>query len=261
MPPSRVWVSRRRTGFLSLVSPNRRSPSPSATGKIFSRSSSARSCSIRVYTSWKLPAMTISAAICCFSAETPVSTWPLSPVELFQPGWSRVCGHDVLGQAVQPVRQLAAARWPPRGEPLVAAPAKQQGPGGQRLVERELGQLRAVFDQADPAAVPEAFVTGRVLDDSVERDVLAHHDLSHVGSPLWLLLSAAAAAGGAGGQNRCAGRSFRPCPAHHICGGGGAARRDRLGRLVRGFCGRPGSRSARARPRPASTAQARKADW
>jgi hypothetical protein len=54
-------------------------------------------------------------------------------------------GHDVLGQAVQAVRQLAAARWPPRGEPLVASPAQQEGPGGQHLIERELGKLRAIF--------------------------------------------------------------------------------------------------------------------
>src|SRR6201982_2614504 len=95
-------------------------------------------------------------------------------------------GHDVLGQAVQPVRQLAAAGWPPRSEPLVASPAQQEAPGGQRLVERELGKLRAISDQVDPAAGPEAFVTGRVLDDSVECDVLAHDDLSHFGSaPGW----------------------------------------------------------------------------
>src|SRR5579862_5590644 len=55
-------------------------------------------------------------------------------------------------------------------------------PGGQRLVERELGQLRAISDQAGPAAAPEAFVTGQALDDSVERDVLALDDLSHFGS-------------------------------------------------------------------------------
>src|SRR5450755_1917587 len=93
-------------------------------------------------------------------------------------------GHDVLGQAVQPVRQLAVPGWPPRSEPLVAPPAQQQGLSAQRLVERELAELRAVLDQADPAAGPEAFVAGRVLDDSVERDVLAHDDLSHFGSPL-----------------------------------------------------------------------------
>ena len=37
--------------------------------------------------------------------------------------------------------------------------------------------------------MPEALLTGRVLDDSIERKVLANDDLSHVGSP-WLALSA-----------------------------------------------------------------------
>src|SRR6266496_967737 len=92
-------------------------------------------------------------------------------------------GHDVLGQVVQPVRQLATAGWPPRGEPLVAAPAQQQGLGAEGLVERELVELWEILDQADPAAVLEALVTGRVLNDSVERDVVAHDDLSHFGSP------------------------------------------------------------------------------
>ena len=48
-------------------------------------------------------------------------------------------GHDVLGQAVQPVRQRAAPGRPPRGEELVAAPTQQQSLGAQRLLERELG--------------------------------------------------------------------------------------------------------------------------
>jgi hypothetical protein len=39
--------------------------------------------------------------------------------------------------------------------------------------------------------VPEALLTGRVLDDSVERDVLANHDLSHFGSPFIGLLRVA----------------------------------------------------------------------
>src|SRR5205823_2969034 len=89
--------------------------------------------------------------------------------------------YDVLGQAVQSVRQLATAGWPPRGEPLVAPPTQQQSLGAQRLVERELGQLWAARDHADPAADPEALVTSRVLDDSIERDVVAHDDLSHSG--------------------------------------------------------------------------------
>jgi hypothetical protein len=51
------------------------------------------------------------------------------------------------------------------------------------------------LDQAGPAAGPEAFVTGRVLDDSFERDVLAHDDLSHFGSaPRWSIGNQALAA-------------------------------------------------------------------
>ena len=34
-----------------------------------------------------------------------------------------------------------------------------------------------------PAAVPEPSLAARVLDDAVERDVLADHDLSHLDSP------------------------------------------------------------------------------
>jgi hypothetical protein len=53
------------------------------------------------------------------------------------------------------------------------------GPRCPGLVERELLELWAVLDQADPAAEPEALVTRRVLDDSVERHVFADDDLSH----------------------------------------------------------------------------------
>jgi hypothetical protein len=70
-------------------------------------------------------------------------------------------GHVVLRQAVQPVGQLAAARRPPGGEPLVAPPAQQQSLGAERLVERELVELGQVLDQADPAAAPEVLVAGR----------------------------------------------------------------------------------------------------
>src|SRR6266487_2530742 len=114
--------------------------------------------------------MTMSPSMCCFSVETSLGTSPLRTVELFQAGCSRVADTTYLGKLFS----------------LSASSPLQEGPGGQRLVERELGELRAISDQADPAAGPEAFVTGRVLDDSVERDVLAHDDLSHFGSaPRW----------------------------------------------------------------------------
>src|SRR5919204_2024761 len=103
-------------------------------------------------------------------------------------------GHDVLGQAVQPVRQLATPGRPPRCEPLVAPPTEQQGLGAQGLVEREFGDLLAACEQTDPASACEALVTGRVFDDSVKRDVLAHDDLSHFGF-LSLALSATTVGG------------------------------------------------------------------
>ncbi len=44
-------------------------------------------------------------------------------------------GHDVLGHAVQPVGHLAAARWPPRGEPLAASPATRPARAAATRVE------------------------------------------------------------------------------------------------------------------------------
>lgn len=45
-----------------------------------------------------------------------------------------------------------------------------------------MGELRAAHDLADLTPDPEALITGRILDDSVERDVVAHDDLPHLGS-------------------------------------------------------------------------------
>src|ERR1700733_13392785 len=72
-------------------------------------------------------------------------------------------GDDVFGQAVQPVRPLATPACPPGCEVLVAPPAQPQGPGAQRPAELGLGPRFAVFvpNLAEPAAVPEAFLTGR----------------------------------------------------------------------------------------------------
>ena len=98
MPPSMVWMPTRRTGVESLVSPKRRSPAPSTTGKIFSLSSSTRPCSRSVRTSWKLAGTTISPVSSCFSVDTSSSTSPLSTVELFQPASSRVDDTTYLGR-------------------------------------------------------------------------------------------------------------------------------------------------------------------
>src|ERR1700730_11804015 len=44
------------------------------------------------------------------------------------------------------------------------------------------GYLRFMPPKTEDPSRTVPFVTGRVLDDSVERDVLAHDDLSHFGS-------------------------------------------------------------------------------
>src|SRR5206468_13088088 len=89
------------------------------------------------------------------------------------------------GLAVQPIRQGATPRWPSCGQELVGASTQQHGLGTQRLVERDLGCFftTAVADTTDPTAVPEPLVTGRVLDDAVEREVFGDDDLSQFGSP------------------------------------------------------------------------------
>src|SRR5216683_2710636 len=94
-------------------------------------------------------------------------------------------GNDVLGEAVQPVRERATSGWPPRRQELVAPPAQQKGLGAQRLVERNLGRLVATLaaDKTDPAAAAEALDPRWVLDDSVERDVLTDNNPSHCVSP------------------------------------------------------------------------------
>lgn len=97
---------------------------------------------------------------------------------------ARFVGRWAFGSAACPMRtSWLTPGLPPRGEELVAPPTQQQGLGAPRLVEQDLADLFAALDLADPAADPETLIAGRVLDDSVERDFLAHHDLSHFGSP------------------------------------------------------------------------------
>ena len=61
---------------------------------------------------------------------------------------------------------------------------------GKSLLKMKWHERRAVLahELFKPPAVREALLTGRVLDDPVERDVLADDDLSHLGSPLLGLL-------------------------------------------------------------------------
>ena len=114
-------------------------------------------------------------------------------------------GHDVLRHAVQPVRPLARPGRPARPEPLVGAPAEQQGRGAQGFGVRDLGELVEVLADgtAEPAAPAEALLAVGVLHHSVERYVRADDDLSHRGSPRWCLSSVA-------GKYTAARRTGRP---------------------------------------------------
>jgi hypothetical protein len=88
-------------------------------------------------------------------------------------------GDDVLRHLVEPVRELAVARRPRLGEPLVGPAAEQQRVRGHRLVELELVPLVAASDLEGPAAVLEVLRPARILHDPVERDELGHNDLPH----------------------------------------------------------------------------------
>ena len=184
MSPSSVRTSTRRKPFLPSVSPNSRSPAPRTTGKTFSRSSSTRPCSHQrahdpgAGRNDDLPGA-FRFQLRDLAQQLAPDDRRVVPVRIDEGR-----GHDVLGHAVQPVCQLAAPRRPSGGEPLVGPPAHQHGLGAQRLVEREPGELRAVLDQADPTTAREAFVAGRVLEDSVERDVVTDDDRSHSDVPL-----------------------------------------------------------------------------
>src|SRR5438874_3538249 len=145
------------------------------------RSSSTRSCSISVCQSWKLAATRISPSSSRFSFETLSITSPLITVVLFQTGASRVEETTYLGKLFE----RATSGWPPRGQELVAPPAQQKGLGAPRLVERNFGCLVATLsaDKTDPAAAAEALDARRVLDDSVERDVLTDNNPCRCASP------------------------------------------------------------------------------
>src|SRR6476659_9915413 len=219
--------------------------------------------------------MTMSPSMCCFSVETSFSTSPWRTVELFQAGWAKVADTTYLGSlsASSPLRDGHRAA----GHSSLRRPSRR-APAASASSSASLAScgLFPVGPARPPALRPSS--PAGVLDDSVERDVLAHDDLSHFGSAArWssgnrtlaarpasppclaeqpvsfagppgvildgfdevfvdehglllrlMVFSAIAAAGGAGGKNRCAVRSFRSWPDHHVSCGSGIGRRVRL---------------------------------
>ena len=98
--PSTVRVSTRRMAFVSLVSPNKRVPAPSTTGKIFNRSSSTRVVLHKGVREWNGAATWIFPFSSRFSFETSHAALAFEdhrvvPVAMFERR-----RHDLLGQAV-----------------------------------------------------------------------------------------------------------------------------------------------------------------
>ena len=98
-------------------------------------------------------------------------------------------GHDVLGDAVHPVRQLAGPGWPPRGRRTRssadrASRASARCASSSATLYHPSRSLPPTSTNQPPCLKPSSPVG--VLDDSVQRDVLrsAHHDRCHCASPL-----------------------------------------------------------------------------
>src|SRR5204862_7612897 len=79
-------------------------------------------------------------------------------------------------------------RRPATREPLVRPPAEQERIGAHGVLERELEEVRPVLDRPDPPAALEAFVARRILEDPVDRDVVADDDPAHWRRLRFLLL-------------------------------------------------------------------------
>src|SRR6266480_5154570 len=197
--------------------------------------------------------MTISPSMCCFSVETSLSTSPLRTAELFQAGLAR--SRTRRTWAVCPLARRCEMATARRATRSFAGPAG--GPRRPAPRRARAWQAAGYFRSGRPSRGLEAFVAGRVLDDSVERDVLAHDDLSHFGSaPRW----------SSGTQTLAARPASLPCleeqpvsfagPPGVILDGFHEVFVDGHGLLLL-LIGAVSS----ARPIPASTAQARKADW
>src|SRR5213596_3295665 len=89
-PSPTVRESTSCSRLLSVVSPNRRLPVPSTTGKTISRSSSTRSCSSSACASCLLPWTTMSPASSRLSCDTSSTRSPSSTVVFCHSGCSSV---------------------------------------------------------------------------------------------------------------------------------------------------------------------------
>src|SRR3954447_14186208 len=192
-----MWVS--PAGFASVslsdfgacVLPNRRLPSPSTTGNTISRSSSTRSFSTSSVTSCALPFTRTSVTSVRAAVHEDVTLVLVAELRHL----AREIGdhvrvvprrvrkrrrHHVLGHAVELVGEFALARRPRLREPLVGRAAQQQRFARHDLVELELVAVGAAVVLERPTAAVPVLGTARVLDHTIYRHELRHHDLRHL---------------------------------------------------------------------------------
>ena len=199
-------------GFLSLVSPNSRSPAPSTNGNIHQpQLVDEVVLDQRVHE----PGAAVDDDVAGYlipQLRDLVTTSPFSTVEFVHSASSRVEDTTYLGRpfslsAHSPLRDShRAANHSSLRRPISRASA----PSASSCSTAAHASRSLVPDLAEPAAQPETLLTGRVLDDSVERDVLTDHDLSHVAVLLWPALSATTDADTAALEN--GRRRSRPSP-------------------------------------------------
>ncbi len=87
--------------------------------------------------------------------------------------------NDIFRHGVELVRELAVARWPRCGEPLVGLAPEEERVGRKSLVELELVAFVSTGDFEAPTSVPEVLAPARVLHNAVQRGELGHDDPAH----------------------------------------------------------------------------------
>ncbi len=94
------------------------------------------------------------------------------------------CRDDDLRVVVEPVGELTLARRPCCGEPLVGDPAEEVHLGLHQLVQLELVAVVAAVVLEGPGAVLVVLGPAGILEHTVHRNELRHHQLAHRPSPV-----------------------------------------------------------------------------
>ena len=164
------------------LSPNRRRPVPSTTGKTIRCSSSTRSCSSSSWTSRRLPGTWMIPSISSLSFDASSAALPLRTVVLFHSGPRGSRTRRTWAFVLNLSANSPLAIGPGAGEALVGDAPDQEHVALHRLVELELVAVVSAIELEAPTGVLELFAARR-LHHAVERHELGHHQLAHLALP------------------------------------------------------------------------------